>query len=94
VDVTVAPRLARFGAADQGVVVRPVVLAGVSVGRRVAAADVAAVQAHPEMDPGVSRLQAFLAAGDLVRQRQNLDAIVVFTSRHGCPLLLLAHENR
>ena len=71
-----------------------VVLAGVPIGRRVAAADAAAVQAHPEMDPGTSGLQAFPAAGDLARQGQNLDPIVVFTSRHGFPSLLFEHENR
>lgn len=94
VDVAVTPRLARFGAPNQRVVERHVVLAGVSIGRRVAAADVAAVQAHPEMDPGVSRLQAFLAADDLVRQGRNLDTIVVFTSRHDFPLLSYEHKNR
>jgi hypothetical protein len=39
-----------------------VVLGGVPVGRRVAAADVAAGTAHPQVDPAVAGLEAVLAA--------------------------------
>ena len=93
-DVTVAPRLARFGAADQRVVERFLVLSGVSIGRRIAAADVAAVQAHPEMDPAVTSLQTLLTAGDLVRNRQDLDALEVLTPWHGFPFSHLSHPQQ
>jgi hypothetical protein len=85
VDVAVAPRLTRFGAADQRVVEVTLVLASVPVGRRIAASDVAAVEAHPEVDPCVSRLQTFLAAGNFVRYGQNLDPLVVFAPWHSFP---------
>jgi hypothetical protein len=62
-----------------------VMLSGVLVGRRVATSDVAAVEAHPEMDPSVSRLQTFFAAGDLVRDGQDLDPLEMFTPWHGFP---------
>jgi hypothetical protein len=47
----------------------------------VAAADVAAGLAHPQVDPAHSQLQALLAAGDLVREVQVLDRIEVGTLR-------------
>ncbi len=84
-DVTIAPRLTRFGAADQRVVEFPVMLSGVLVGRRVAASNVAAVQAHPEVDPAVSRFQTFFTASDLVGYGRDLDPLVVFTSWHVFP---------
>jgi hypothetical protein len=48
---------------------------------------VAAVKAHPEMNPPISSLQAFLAAGDLVWNRQNLNPFKVLALRHGFSLL-------
>jgi hypothetical protein len=85
VDVTVGPGLARFGAPDQMVIELHMMFSGVSVGRRIAASDMAADEAHPEMDPPVSGLQAFLAAGDLVRYWQDFDSLVVFAPWHGFP---------
>ena len=37
---------------------------GVTVGRVVAATDLAALEADPQMEPGIAGLQAFLAALD------------------------------
>src|SRR5205823_5183054 len=62
IDVAPAPRLARLAGADHGVRRRMEVARGVLVLRIVAAADVAARQAHPQVDPRVARFQAFLAA--------------------------------
>jgi len=70
---------------------RLLVLARVLVGRRVAATDVAAVEAHSEVDPFAARLQTFLAAGDLVRHVQDLEAFEVFAPRHG--FLLFCNPN-
>src|SRR5215218_2838512 len=56
--------------------------AGVPVGRGVAAADLPAGLAHPQVDPAVSRLQALLAAGDLVRLGEVLDLVEVRAGGH------------
>jgi hypothetical protein len=58
--------LARFERLDDRMMRREEVLRRVLVLRRVAAADVATVQAPPQVDPAVAELEAFLAA---VRRR-------------------------
>src|SRR5262249_9346627 len=61
VDVAPGPVLARLERADEGVVRAVEVLGGVLVLRRIAAADVAAGEAEPEVDPAVPHLEALLA---------------------------------
>src|SRR5688500_2283007 len=58
------------------------VAAGVPVGRGVAAADLPAGLAHPQMHPAVARLQALLAAGDLLRRLDDLDLVEVLAAGH------------
>jgi hypothetical protein len=94
VDIAVAPRLTRLSAADQRVVEFSLMFASVSVGRRVATSDVAAVETHPQVDPSVTRLQTFLATGDLVRHGKDLDPLVVFAPWHGFPFVLFDLNNR
>jgi hypothetical protein len=62
VDVAPAPVLTRFERLHDGVLGLVKVLGRVLVLGRITAADVATDQALPQMDPGVSHLQAFLAA--------------------------------
>src|SRR5205807_5634417 len=68
VGVAPAPVLARLERVDQLVAARVVVGGRVPVRRVVAAADVAALQADAQVQPGVAGLQALLAAGDAFRQ--------------------------
>src|SRR5205807_78399 len=89
VDVAPAPVLARLDGADDGVLGGAVVGGRVAVGRVVAAPDVAALLAHPQMHPPAPRLQAFLAARDLRRRLQVLDRVEVRARGHG-PTLRLA----
>ncbi len=72
--VTVTPRFSSLGAPNQHVALSRVVLAGMLILGGVAAADVATVQTHPEVNPRVSRGEALLTpiyrgweVGDLVR---------------------------
>jgi len=62
VRVAVAPAFARFERADHRVRCRAVVLGGVLVLGVVAASDVSAFQAEPEMHPRVTGGETFLAA--------------------------------
>src|SRR6185503_19487761 len=62
VDVAPLPRFARLERLDHGMLRPVIVLRGVLVLRGVAAADVAAVKAAPQMHPRVARLQTFLAS--------------------------------
>ena len=62
VDVTPGPTLAGLVGSHQGVARVVEMLRRVPSRRAVAAADVAAAQAEPEVDPAQSRLQALLAA--------------------------------
>src|SRR5690348_1642326 len=62
VHVAPAPVFARFERLDDGVVRGVKVLGGVLVLRTVAAADVPAAEAEPQVHPGVAHLKAFLAA--------------------------------
>jgi hypothetical protein len=62
VDVAIDPVLVGLEGLNDGVQSRVEVLGCVLVRRAVAAADVAAGQAEPEMDPAGSHREAFLAA--------------------------------
>ena len=62
VGVAVAPVLPGLERADDRVKGRAVVLGGVLVSRLVAAADVAAGKAQPQVDPAVAAAQALFAA--------------------------------
>jgi len=67
VDIAPQPSLSWLERANHRMVNRLVVLRGVFVFRRVAAADVAAVQAEPQVDPGITHGQAFLASVGRIR---------------------------
>src|SRR3569623_685540 len=73
VDIAPAPALGRIIAFDDRVTGRMEMRGRVAVRRIVAAADMAAAAAQPQMDPGAADLQAFLAAAragrDLVDRR-------------------------
>src|SRR5439155_17763775 len=62
IDIAPQPVLSRFIRSDQRVPGGVEMLGGVLVLRLVAAADMAAAEAQPEMDPWVTGLQALLAA--------------------------------
>src|SRR6185312_3328903 len=61
VDIAPAPILARLEALHHRVLRRVEMLGGVLAGRLIAATDMAANQAHPQVNPAAMRLQAFLA---------------------------------
>jgi hypothetical protein len=61
VDITPAPIFARLDGTDDGMAGRVIVLGGVPVLGGIAASDMAAKQAKPEMDPGVAGLHAIFA---------------------------------
>jgi hypothetical protein len=63
IDVTPAPILARFDRLHDGMFGPVKMLRGVFVFRRIAASHMAAFQAHSEVNPGVTHLQAFFASG-------------------------------
>jgi hypothetical protein len=67
VDVAVAPILTRFEGADHRMLRRVIVLGRVAVLRIVAAADVAALKAEAQVDPGVAYREAVFAAFGRVR---------------------------
>jgi hypothetical protein len=86
IDVAPGPLLSRFGGADDRVV-RVVVVRGCMAARGiVAAADVAADLAHPQMHPAHSLGQALFAALDLIRQLEHFDSIDMRAGRH-CPMV-------
>src|SRR5271154_6189100 len=62
VHIAPAPVLARLEGLDDRVLGLMEVLGGMLVLGRVAAADVAADEALPQVDPGIAHLEAFLAA--------------------------------
>jgi hypothetical protein len=60
----------------------------VPLGRVVAAADVAAFEADPQVKPGLAGRQAFFAAGDGIGERGDLDLLAVLAEDHAlraCP---------
>jgi hypothetical protein len=73
VGVAPVPSFAGLEGADDGVLGGLVVLGGVPVPRVVAAADMAACRAHPQMHPPIPRSQAFHTA--VTRRRHILDLI-------------------
>src|SRR5947208_4917889 len=70
VDVAPAPPFRGVVALDDGVAARVEVLRGVAVRRVVAAADVAAGPAEPQVHPPGTRLQALLAAARTRRRSE------------------------
>src|SRR5262249_1144365 len=87
VDVAVRPVLARLGGADERVSRLVEMGGGVPVRRVVAAADLPAAQAHPQVDPAAADLEALLAAEGRLRQLGHLDRIEVGTGvGHACTL--------
>ena len=58
------------------------VCGGVLVRRVVAAADLAALEADPQMEPGVAHLQALLAALDGLGQVRDLDLVEMAAGGH------------
>src|SRR4051794_27745785 len=75
VHVAPEPVLAGLGGPDDRVLALRVVRGGVTVRRVVAAADVPARRAHPQVHPRTADLQAILAAGDLVRNVADGDRV-------------------
>src|ERR1700694_1835361 len=76
-----APLLAGLGRARNWVAGLAGVAACVPVGRRVAAADLAAAHAHAQVDPGTPDFQAFLTPGEHRRQLRDGDLIEVGANR-------------
>src|SRR5256885_9474614 len=72
-----APVLARLDRAQDGVVVLLGVTRRVAVRRAVAAADLPALLAHPQVHPRRSDLQAFLAALHVLRRIEDPDVVEV-----------------
>ena len=64
VHVTPAPVFTGFDRTCDGVPDLVCVVAGMPIRRRIAAADLAAGLAHPQVQPAAADLQALLAAGD------------------------------
>jgi hypothetical protein len=54
----------------------------VAVGRVIAAADVPAFETDPQMQPRLARGQAVLAAGDPLRELENLDVVAMPAQDH------------
>src|SRR5262249_11193585 len=93
VDVAPAPVLAGLEAAHERVLRVVEVLGRVLAFGAVAAADVAAAQAHPQVDPLRLRLQAFLAA--LGRARLDLAHLIEVRALRGHRLAFVAfHYSR
>jgi hypothetical protein len=79
VDVAPAPVFARLSRADDRVAGVLMVGSGVLADRVVAAADVPARLAHPQVHPAHPHRQALLAAGDLTRKVEVIDRIQMGT---------------
>jgi hypothetical protein len=69
IQVAPAPLLARFERSDQWISAFSCVLGGVTIGRIVAATDVTAAQADPEVQPLAAGAKAILATVDRRRER-------------------------
>src|SRR4051794_36384091 len=82
VDVAPAPVFAGLGRADDRVASVLVMGGGVFADRVVAAADVAAGLAHPQVHPLHPLFQALLATGHLVRELEELDRVEVGALSH------------
>ena len=84
VDVAPAPSLAGLERLHDRVLSAVEVLGGVFVFRRVAATDMAALQAQPQVHPAVTHLQTLFAA--LCVWRDLLDLVEMLAGLHGYPL--------
>ena len=84
VDVAPAPTLAGLERLHDRVLSAVEVLGGVFVFRRVAATDMAALQAQPQVHPAVTHLQTLFAA--LGVRRHLLDLVEMLAGLHGYPL--------
>jgi hypothetical protein len=84
VDVAPAPSLAGLERLHDRVLSAVEVLGGVFVFRRVAATDMAALQAQPQVHPAVTHLQTLFAA--LGVRRDLLDLVEMLAGLHGYPL--------
>src|SRR5213078_1439323 len=82
VDHSPRPLLARLYRAHDGVIGLPRMPAGVLVRRRVAAADITARLAHPQVHPAAAGLQALLADGDVALRLEVLHLVEMRPSGH------------
>ena len=82
IHVAPAPLLARLERADERVATASAVSARVAVGRVVATADLAALEADSEMQPRVSRGQAILAARDGLGELGDVNVIEMGAGDH------------
>ena len=82
VDIAPAPFLAGLQRVDQWVLAGVVMDGGVPVGRVIAAADVAADQADPQMKPHAAFPQAVLSAVDPLGQLEDLYLVKMSACRH------------
>ena len=83
IDVAPNPALAALERRDERMARRPEVRGGVTVARGVAAPDVSALQALPQVDPGVAELEALLTALGAVTARSGDRVEVCARSGHG-----------
>lgn len=91
VDVAPAPGLAGLERLHDRMFAAVKVFGGVFIFRGVATADMAALQAQPQVYPSVARLQALLAT--LGTRRDLLDLVQMLTLFHGTPLRRMASLN-
>ena len=76
------PLLARLERADERVAAASTVCARVSVGRVVTTADLAALEADPQMNPSAARCEAVDASVDGLRQVGNQNVLQMVTRGH------------
>jgi hypothetical protein len=84
VNVAPAPFLARLERLDDGMPARAEVFRRVLVPRAVAAADVTAREAQPQVNPSVARLQTFLTA---LRARRHFANLIQVLASHSSSLV-------
>src|SRR3954451_3707599 len=85
VDVAPDPVLARLGRARDRVRLVPRVTARVPVRRGVAAADLPAARAHPQVHPAAADREALLATLDRVGEGREADLVEMGAVGHGSP---------
>src|SRR3954468_11570890 len=85
VDVAPDPVLARLGRARDRVRVVPRVPARVPIRGRVAAADLPAARAHPQVPPAAADREALLATLDRVGEGREADLVEMGAVGHGSP---------
>jgi hypothetical protein len=84
VQIAVAPVLARFSGANDGVAGNAGVRGGVPVGGAVAAADVTARLAHAQVHPPTTAREALLAASNGFGQLRELDVVEMRAASGHC----------